>query len=435
MSSLNNKILEIQDLLAKGKINTAEKKIKTLLIQFPNNLNLLQLQSAIYIRNNDDDKALATLNKMSEIKDHESIFNNIAMLEKKKSNYDSAIKFYSKAIKLNNKVPEIFFNLGNCFSSLNETNESILNFKKAIDLKDDYTHAYNNLGREYMCAGNYDLAHPVLKKALVIDPNFNEAILNQSLLFILENKVEEAIRILNKAIQSGNKNNMIIFYYAITNSFIGNDTILEELLNKLDNNNLLSIWLSSWKFLFSKKSQSFSLAGNRKEIISLALKESNQDGLYLEFGVGNGTSINYISSIIKDNIHGFDSFEGLPEAWNHLPEKAFSSNGIPPKLNSRIILHKGYFEETLPHFCNEYNEKVSFLHFDCDLYKSTKTIFSNLENMIVSGTIFLFDEMISYEGFENHEFKAFKEFIQKTEKNYECLIMNYLTGQVVIRIL
>ena len=435
MSSLDNKILEIQDLLTKGKINSAEKEIKSLLIKFPNNLNLLQFQSAIYIKNNDDGKALATLYKMSEIKAHESIFNNIAMLEKKNNNFDAAIKCYSKAIKLNNKVPEIYFNLANCYSALNETDESILNFKKAINLRDNYAHAHNNLGREYMYVGEYDSAQSALKKALILEPNLNEAILNQALLFILQNKIEEVIKILNNAIQSGSKNNMIIFYYAITNSFNGNDEVLEELLKKLNNNNLLSIWLSAWKYLFSNKSKSFSMTGNRKEIISLALNESNQDGLYLEFGVGKGISINYISSIIKKNIHGFDSFDGLPEAWNHLPEKAFSSNGIPPKLNSNIILHKGYFEETLPHFCNKYNEKISFLHIDCDLYKSSKTIFTSLENMIVTGTVILFDEMISYEGFENHEFKAFKEFIKKTGKNYECLNMNYLTGQVIIKIL
>lgn len=435
MSLLKNKIIEIQELLTHGKFDIAEKKITSLLIKFPNNLSLLQLQSAIYIKKNDESKALAAFYKMADIKEHESIFNNIANLEKNKNNYDIAIKYYSKAISANDKIPEIYFNLGNCYSSLNETDKSILNFKKAIDLKDEYAHAHNNLGSQYMLSGDYNSAVIAINKALEIDPDLHEARLNLTLLFILENKIEDAINALNKAIQLGNKNNMIIFYYAIINSFSGNNVILEELLEKLESNNFLSIWLSSWEFLFSKRSKSFSLLGNRKDNIDLALQETIENGLYLEFGVGQGSSINYISNSIEKDIHGFDSFEGLPESWNHLPEKAFSSDGVPPALNSNIIIHKGYFEETLPHFCNEYKEKISFLHIDCDLYNSTKSIFSYLEDMIVSGTIILFDEMISYDGFEDHEFKAFKEFIIKTDKDFECIRMSYFTGQVIIRIL
>ncbi len=435
MSSLENKIEEIQQLLTQGSVDIAEKKIATLLMKFPNNLNLLQFQFAIYIKKNDEKKALSILYKMADIKEHESIFNNIANLEKKINNYDLAIKYYSKAINLNNKVPEIYFNLANCYSSLNEFDKSILNYKKAIDLRDEYAHAHNNLGSQYMLKGDYNSANIAINKALEIDQNFLEATLNQTLLFILENKIEKANEVLNNRIQSGSKNNMIIFYYAIINAFNGNNEILEELLVKLEDNNLLSIWLSSWKFLFSKRSKSFSLIGNRKDNVDLALQETIENGLYLEFGVGQGSSINYISNSIKKDIHGFDSFEGLPEAWNHLPEKAFSSDGVPPTLNSNVIIHKGYFEETLPLFYNDYKDTISFLHIDCDLYKSTKIIFSYLKEMIVSGTIILFDEMISYDGFEDHEFKAFKEFIIETDKDFECLRMSYFTGQVIIRIL
>ena len=123
MSLLKNKIIEIQELLTQGKFDIAEKKIASLLIKFPKNLSLLQFQSAIYIKKNDESKALTTFYKMADIKEHESIFNNIANLEKNKNNYDIAIKYYSKAISTNDKVPEIYFNLANCYSSLNETDK------------------------------------------------------------------------------------------------------------------------------------------------------------------------------------------------------------------------------------------------------------------------------------------------------------------------
>jgi Flp pilus assembly protein TadD, contains TPR repeats len=187
-----------------------------------------------------------------------------------------------------------------------------------------------------MLSGDYNSAVIAINKALEIDPDLPEARLNLTLLFILENKIEDAINALNKAIQLGNKNHMIFFYYAILNSFSGNNVILEELLEKLESHNFLSIWLSSWEFLFSKRSKSFSLLGNRKDNIDLALPETLENGLFLEFGVGQGSSINYISNSIEKDLHGFDSFAGIPESWNHLPAGALngrSSSRLKNKYN------------------------------------------------------------------------------------------------------
>ena len=37
--------------------------------------------------------------------------------------------------------------------------------------------------------------------------------------------------------------------------------------------------------------------------------------VYCEFGVYKGETINFIASKIPHTVHGFDSFEGLPEVW------------------------------------------------------------------------------------------------------------------------
>ena len=40
------------------------------------------------------------------------------------------------------------------------------------------------------------------------------------------------------------------------------------------------------------------------------------DGMYLEMGSGTGRTINFIAALNSEKIiYGFDSFEGLPEAW------------------------------------------------------------------------------------------------------------------------
>jgi tRNA G46 methylase TrmB len=50
------------------------------------------------------------------------------------------------------------------------------------------------------------------------------------------------------------------------------------------------------------------------------------DGIYVEMGVCNGRTINFIAALNPEKIiYGFDSFEGLPEAW--VREDIYIPNG------------------------------------------------------------------------------------------------------------
>ena len=137
-------------------------------------------------------------------------------------------------------------------------------------------------------------------------------------------------------------------------------------------------------------------------------------GLHLEFGVYKGNSINHFAELAPDvTWYGFDSFEGLPEAWT-LGAKAgaFSIGGRLPPVRGNVRLTKGFFEQTLPGFVAQHRgETIALLHVDCDLYSSTVTILTNVADMIVPGTVIVFDELINYHGWEDGEFKAFTEFV------------------------
>ena len=149
------------------------------------------------------------------------------------------------------------------------------------------------------------------------------------------------------------------------------------------------------------------------------------DGLWLEFGVYKGSSIRQISKYTKKTIYGFDSFEGIPDDWYCVKKGYFSLNGIIPKIQEKNIkLIKGLFNDTLPQFVKEHvKEKIAFLHIDSDLYCSASTILTELQDLIIPGTIIIFDELINYPNYENGEFKAFYEFINKTIYNYEWIGM------------
>jgi hypothetical protein len=142
------------------------------------------------------------------------------------------------------------------------------------------------------------------------------------------------------------------------------------------------------------------------------------NGLYLEFGVASGTSINQLAEKTSKIVHGFDSFEGLPEDWRDGFDKGAFACAMP-KVLPNVVLHRGWFDNTLPNFVERNSEPVAFLHVDCDLYSSTKTIFSCLGPRIVPGTIIAFDEYFNYPSWRQHEYKAFQEFIAESGLSYQ----------------
>ena len=74
---------------------------------------------------------------------------------------------------------------------------------------------------------------------------------------------------------------------------------------------------------------------------------------------------------------------------------------------------KGWFNETIPIFLrNNPNPRIAFIHVDCDIYSSTKTVFEMLHPFFENSIVIVFDELINYPNYENHEIKAFYEFLR-----------------------
>ena len=105
-------------------------------------------------------------------------------------------------------------------------------------------------------------------------------------------------------------------------------------------------------------------------------------------------------------------------------------------VRGNVRLTKGFFEDTLPGFVAQHpGAKIALLHIDCDLYSSTVTILKNVADMLVPGTIIIFDELINYHGWEEGEYKAFTEFAAERKLVFEYVAYNRTGGQVAIRIL
>lgn len=58
---------------------------------------------------------------------------------------------------------------------------------------------------------------------------------------------------------------------------------------------------------------------------------------------------------------------------------------------------------------------LAYLHVDCDLYAGSKDIFTLLNHKIVPGTVIVFDELVNYKLYKEHEVKAFWEWLNATK--------------------
>jgi hypothetical protein len=171
-------------------------------------------------------------------------------------------------------------------------------------------------------------------------------------------------------------------------------------------------------------------------LLEFALEQCAIEGLVLEFGVYRGASLATIARWSQQTVHGFDSFEGLPEDWTYYQKKGrFGLDGVLPELNANNVeLHKGWFDETLPMFLANQVGPIRFLHIDCDLYSSASYVLKTLGERLRAGSIILFDEYLNYPGWQLHEFKAFREFVEKTEMQYEYIGFASSASSVAVRV-
>ena len=165
-----------------------------------------------------------------------------------------------------------------------------------------------------------------------------------------------------------------------------------------------------------------------------AVERAPREGLYLEFGVATGSTARIIAEAAPSGtVFGFDSFEGLPEHWrNGYPVGEFAMEQIPDVPGVEFVV--GWFDQTLPGFLEAHPEPVAFLHLDADLYSSTVTVLEALAPRLRVGTVVVFDEYFNFPGWEEHEHRAWTEFVESTGLAVESLGFTADNEQLSLRL-
>ncbi|UFW47064.1 MULTISPECIES: hypothetical protein [Bradyrhizobium] len=166
------------------------------------------------------------------------------------------------------------------------------------------------------------------------------------------------------------------------------------------------------------------------------INTNSASGTILELGTNNGGSLKYFVDHLPQafRLAGFDCFEGLPESWDGLPAGSIKGFGgpvelwadepdkrreivanlergitFPPPPQPNVEIESGLFSESVTRYLmkNGWPRDLRLIHFDADLYISTRPILDTICGTLKYRYLILFDEFYSV----NHEFKAWSEFV------------------------
>lgn len=184
-------------------------------------------------------------------------------------------------------------------------------------------------------------------------------------------------------------------------------------------------WMRDHGFDFDKRVQ------NREAVWAACLDQVKlKRVLYLEFGVASGRSMRYWSEHLinqESHLHGFDSFEGLPESGGPWVKGQFASGGAVPIFDDkRVSFFKGWFDVVLPTYTLPSHE-VLVINIDVDLYSSAICVLRFLRPHLRPGTFLYFDEM----NHPEHEPRAFDEFLQESGLKFRPVISDKTLAYVL----
>jgi O-methyltransferase len=147
---------------------------------------------------------------------------------------------------------------------------------------------------------------------------------------------------------------------------------------------------------------------------------------YLEFGVYKGESLAHwtrLNAHEQSRFYGFDTFSGLPDHWecftDTIDQGTFDTKGATPELrDQRVAFVKGLFQDTVSPFLAGFEPRSRIVvHNDSDLYTSTLYVLTRCHDLLVEGTILIFDEFSSV----LNEFRALEDYVSSYRRRYEVI--------------
>jgi hypothetical protein len=308
-----------------------------------------------------------------------------------------------------------------------EYDDAIHHFREVRTLAPDSPEAHLSLVRAASALGMAEEESQALRVALDLHPAFPELVLHAALREVPGN-IPLARRWLGEVLAHPA---CAQFDFAL--AVIESGQPMPDTPPGLDSRRAAQLQSLRWATAHTRSPQMH--VGLPTAVLGRALDMATLHGLTLECGVYFGRSLRLMAARTAGTVHGFDSFQGLPEAWSaHEGPGAYSTAGRLPRIAGDVSLHAGWFEDTLPVFFASHPGPIRLLHIDCDLYSSTRTVLEYADERLVPGSLVVFDDFVGYPGCEQHELRAFMEFAASRNAGWELVAACLMGREVAVRI-
>lgn len=348
---------------------------------------------------------------------------------------DQAIDCYRRALAIRPDYVEAHYNLGTALRDWGKPEEAAESLRTALRLRPNFAEAHNSLGAALQDMGRLEEAVASVRTALHLKPDYAEAHFNLHSLLLKPGSVAPAIECLEHAVRLRPEETGFRFFLGMLLDYCNEGAAAAEHFARVARGTGDDrARLDSWQYVRSAAAVLPPVTGSAIQAFRIGLDSALNEGLVLEFGVRFGVSIRQIAALAHQDVHGFDSFQGLPEDWHRESRGSYTTGGALPEVPANVVLHAGWFEDTLPQFLELHAGPVRFMNVDCDLYSSTTTVLELLADRIGPGTVIVFDEYLGYEHWREDEFKAFQEAVVRHGWTYVLLCFSVSTKQVAVRI-
>jgi Flp pilus assembly protein TadD len=364
---------------------------------------------------------------------------------------EEAPRFIRQGLQLAPTNPAVHTNAGILFAQLGRWDDARAVLERAIALDPRVQASYENLAYVLLENGEREKAVQALARAIALDPNAAGPYFRLHTALYDDRDLAPATKALTEAVARAPANAFYRLLFGVLLDMTGDAKGARQQFAEVNRDGTHGGAIESWEYVKRKRTPATRFFGTTRETLRYGVAQAQDGtspasprrgqhqgpGLVLELGVRFGISTRWIAAAVgaETKVHGFDSFQGLPETWHIQAAGTYSTRGELPEVPANVELHVGLFDATLPGFLAKEPERtVRFMNVDCDLYSSTKVALDLVGARVVPGTVIVFDEYIVNDRWAEDEFKAFQEAVKERGWGYEYLAFSVQNGQAVVRI-
>ncbi len=182
---------------------TAARLYKQLLTDDPSNVDYLKELGSIYVKNNEDKKAIPYYEQIITFYPHYiDAMNSLGAIYRRLKRYDESIAILQKALDEGRQVPSVNYNLGFTYKEMGNYDDAIDAFQSVITANPTDVLAHNHLGSIYLAKKEYEKSINAFKRGLQIDQNHPILNYNLARCFQEAKQYNDAIRCYETALKA-----------------------------------------------------------------------------------------------------------------------------------------------------------------------------------------------------------------------------------------